>query len=509
MNKKLYAKIMESLTSVLPVTLIVLILCITITPMPTETFLLFMCGAAMLIFGMGLFTLGADMAMMPIGEHLGDQMTKTKKLGIIVIACFIIGVLITIAEPDLQVLAGQTPAVPDMVLILAVALGVGVFLAVSFLRILFNWNLATILIIAYTGLFILSIFVPAEFLPVAFDSGGVTTGPITVPFILALGIGLTKIRNDDNAENDSFGLVGLCSVGPILAVLILGKVYSSSTSSYTPIEIPVIQNTRELFVEFARALPEFGKEVFIALLPIFVFFLIFQVLFLKLRKKYMIKILIGIVYTFLGLTFFLTGVNVGFMPAGNYLGQQIASLPYYWVIVPIGMLLGYFIVKAEPAVLVLNKQVEEITGGSISQGTMMLGLSVGMAISVGLSMVRILTGLPILWLLVPGYGIALSLSFFVPKVFTAIAFDSGGVASGPMTATFLLPFAMGACDVLGGNILTDAFGIVAMVAMTPLITIQILGLIYNYKTRKVKDHQPEHEVVLDDDEIIDYEEETV
>jgi len=504
MNKKLYEKIKESLTAVLPVTLIVMILCISIAPMPVETLLLFLTGAALLIIGMGLFTLGTDMAMTPIGTKVGTQLTKTKNLGFIVLACFIIGVIVTVAEPDLQVLAGQTPAVPNMVLILTVAVGVGIFLAVAFLRILFNWSLSALLIAGYTILFVIAIFVPKEFLAVAFDSGGVTTGPITVPFILALGLGLTNMRSDSNAEDDSFGLVALCSLGPILAVLILGMIYSASSGDYTPVEMPVINNTRELFLEFGREMPHYAKEVLLALSPICIFFLIFQVLFFKLRKKQMIKICIGLFYTFLGLTLFLTGVNVGFMPAGNYLGGQIASLPYRWILVPIGMLLGYYIVKAEPAVIVLNKQVEEVTGGAISQKTMMLGLSVGMAISVGLAMVRVLTGLSIFLILLPGYAIALLLSFFVPKIFTAIAFDSGGVASGPMTATFLLPFAMGACDTVGGNILMDAFGIVAMVAMTPPITIQILGLLYNKKVKTMKKYQEVEEM---EDEIIDYGEE--
>lgn len=484
MNRKLKEKIVESLSSVLPVTCIVLILCITITPMPLDPLMLFLVGAVLLTVGMGFFTLGVDISMMVVGEKAGGHLAKSKKLPLIVFACFIIGFIITIAEPDLQILARQTPAVPDMILILFVALGVGVFLAIAFLRNLLGWSLSRILIICYTILFVISAFVPKEFLAVAFDSGGVTTGPVTVPFIIALGVGLSMVGRSKDPGSDSFGLVALCSIGPILSVLLLGFAYKSSSTNYEPMVIPSISNSQDLWLAFQHQLPVYAHEVLLALLPILLFFFLFQLFILKLKKRPLIKILVGLLYTYIGLTLFLTGVNVGFMPAGKYLGQQLASLPYHWIIIPIGMLIGYFIVKAEPAVQVLNKQVEDITGGSISEKTMMTGLSIGMAISVGLALLRVMTGLPLLALLLPGYALALGLSFVVPPIFTSIAFDSGGVASGPMTATFLLPFAMGACEAVGGNIVTDAFGIVAMVAMTPLIIIQLIGVSYHYKTKK-------------------------
>lgn len=501
MNRKLRDKIKESLQAVVPITAIVLLLCVTIAPMPPDTLLLFLTGSGLLILGMGFFTLGADLAMIPIGEHLGTRLAKVKKTALIALACFAIGAIITVAEPDLQVLAQQTPGVPDLTLVLTVAAGVGLFLVAAFLRMVCRVRLSILLMIGYAAVFLLSIFVPNEFVAVAFDAGGVTTGPITVPFIMAFGIGLAALRNDGDAESDSFGMVALCSIGPILSVLLLGIVYEPSQAEYAEITVPAISTTRDLGLEFGRAFPAYAKEVFLALLPILVFFFIFQVAFLKLRKKQLVKVLVGMLYTFLGLLLFLTGVNVGFMPVGSYLGRELASLSYRWVLVPLGMIIGFFLVKAEPAVLVLNKQVEEISGGAISQKTMMNGLSVGMALSVGLSMIRVLTGVSIYWFLVPGYVCALLLSLVVPKMFTAIAFDSGGVASGPMTATFLLPFAMGACGALGGNILMDAFGIVAMVAMTPLVVIQGIGLVYRIKTRR---HQPEPTAAQN--EIIEYEE---
>jgi hypothetical protein len=484
LNKMLSAKIRESLASVMPITLIVLALCVSITPVSVETLMLFLAGAALLILGMGFFTLGADMAMMPIGETLGEKLTRSRRLGLIVPALLVIGVIITLAEPDLAVLARQTPGVPDRVLILTVAVGVGCFLALSFLRIFLRWPLNRLLMLFYLAVFVLAAFTPKAFQAVAFDSGGVTTGPITVPFIMALGLGLTAVRGDQNADDDAFGLVALCSIGPILSVLLLGMLYQASGGSYTPLSIPSLTSTQDLWRVFGEALPVYVKEVGLALAPIFVFFGLFQLISLKLKRKALARILIGGAYSCIGLTLFLTGVNVGFMPAGYAIGSQLARLPYNWILIPLGMLIGFFIVKAEPAVAVLNKQVEQITGGTISQRAMMTALSAGMALSLGLSMLRVLTGLPILWVLLPGYALALGLSFAVPKIFTAIAFDSGGVASGPMTATFLLPFAMGACDALGGDILTDAFGIVAMVAMTPLITLQILGLIYRFKTQR-------------------------
>ena len=477
-------KIREAARSVFPIVLIVVLLCFCVLPVGTDIMLSFLIGTVFVILGIGLFSLGADISMVPIGTKVGTALTKTRRLGLILPVAFILGFAVTVAEPDLQVLAATVPHINSAVLLITVGVGVGFFLTVCMLRIITGINLCRLLIVFYAAVFALAAFTDADFLSIAFDSGGVTTGPITVPFIMALGLGLTAVRGDKNAESDSFGLVALCSIGPILSVLILGMIYNPEGAGYTPLSIPDIASTRELWLEFGHALPDYAKEVLLALAPILAFFVVFQVFFLKLRRKALVKILVGMLYTLVGLTLFLTGVNVGFMPAGNYIGKQLAELPYNWVLVPLGMLIGYYIVKAEPAVLVLNKQVEEITGGAISQKVMMAGLSIGMSVSLGLSMVRVLTGVSLLWFLVPGYALALGLSFLVPKIFTAIAFDSGGVASGPMTATFLLPFAMGATTALGGNVMTDAFGLVALVAMMPLIVVQVMGAIYVVKTRR-------------------------
>ena len=499
-------KLREALTAVSPTIGIVLLLSFTIAPIPPSILLLFLFGAVMLIVGMMFFTLGAELAMTPVGERIGTRIAQSRKLGIVLLLCFVLGFVITISEPDLQVLAEQVPSVPNAVLIVAVAAGVGVFLMIAMLRMLFSKTVRMILIIFYLLIFALAFFVPDDFISVAFDSGGVTTGPMTVPFIMALGVGFAAVRSDKHAEDDSFGLVALCSIGPILAVLLLGLLYHPENTAYTPSEIPVIRDSVELWKYFATGLPQYIEEIAISLLPIVAFFAVFQIISLKMKGRALLKVVIGILYTYVGLVLFLTGVNVGFMPAGNYLGETIAGLSYRWVLIPIGMVIGYFIVKAEPAVYVLKEQVEEITSGAISGEAMGLSLSLGVAASIGLAMIRVLTGISIFWFILPGYFIALCLSFFVPKIFTAIAFDSGGVASGPMTATFLLPFAMGACQAVGGNIVQDAFGVVAMVAMTPLITIQVMGAIYKYRSEHTEDSGLVEASYLDtwaDDDIIE------
>lgn len=482
-RSKLNEKLQESLAAVLPILAIVLILSFTIAPLPTSVLMAFLFGAVLLVVGMMFFSLGAELAMSPMGERVGACITKTRRVGIMLTLGFLLGFLITISEPDLQVLANQVQAVPNMVLIVTVAVGVGLFLCFAMLRMLLSVPLNTMLVGFYIVVFVLAMFVPKDFLAVAFDSGGVTTGPMTVPFIMAMGVGVSAIRSDKHSANDSFGLVALCSIGPILAVLILSLIFRPDGGSYTAVVIPEIGDSAALWQLFFVAFPTYFKEIAVSLLPIAAFFAVFDLVSLHLERKQLIRIGVGLAYTYLGLVIFLTGVNVGFMPAGNYLGSVIAGLSCNWIIIPIGMLIGYFIVMAEPAVYVLMRQVEELTDGAIPGSAMKHSLSIGVAVSVGLAMIRVLTGISIFYLLVPGYAVAIALSFFVPKLFTAIAFDSGGVASGPMATTFLLPFAMGACSAVGGNIVTDAFGVVAMVAMTPLLTIQGLGLIYRLRTK--------------------------
>ncbi len=473
----LWEKISESLSSVLPITAIVLLLSVTAAPLSPGTLVLFFFGAMLLIVGTGLFTLGVDMSMMAMGEGIGVEMSLSKGFLPAAIVAFVLGALATVAEPDLQVLAGQVPAIPNLTLIVTVALGVGLFLAAAVLRILLHVSLPRLLLVFYALAFLLAAFAPANFIPLSFDAGGVTTGPITVPFIMAMGIGITSVRSDKNASSDSFGLISLSSIGPVLAVLLLGICFQPEGATYTPSPLLEVETTRQAALAFTATLPHYGKEVLTALAPVCAVFALFQCKTRRFKGTELLRIFSGLVYTLVGLVIFLTGVNVGFMPAGQYLGATIAASGHPWLLVPIGMLMGYFIVAAEPAVHVLNKQVEEVSHGSITQATMRRCLSAGVALSVGIAMLRVLTGISILWFLIPGYAISLGMTFFVPDLFTGVAFDSGGVASGPMTATFLLPFAMGACEAIGGDLMTDAFGLVAMVAMTPLLTIQLLGLV--------------------------------
>lgn len=485
MGKILIAKLKEAALSVLPVAAIVLI--ISFTPLVdfsvTET-VTFALSAVGLIAGIALFNLGADLAMTPMGEYVGSGLTKSKNALLLIGVCFVMGLLITIAEPDLSVLAGQVKDIMPggestgkLLLIITVGLGVGLFLVVAVLKILFHKDLSTLVMFFYLMLFALCAILAEsgkfELIPLSFDSGGVTTGPITVPFIMALGVGISATIGGRDANENSFGLIALCSVGPIIAVMILSLMTDGNLSTYDT-GMYDIQN--HLGGAFGWLVLEKIKDVAIALGLIVVFFLILQCTVLKLPKQKLIRISIGIGYTFVGLVIFLVAVEVGFMPIGFELGKQLATASKPLLIV-LGFILGMVVVLAEPAVHVLNKQVEEITNGGVKKVEMLVALSVAVGISIGLSLIRMIYGFSILYYLIPGYLISLGLSFFVPKMYTAIAFDSGGVASGPLTSSFILPLVIGACEAVCGNaeIYNLAFGVVAMVAMTPLITIQLLG----------------------------------
>ena len=484
MQKNLIAKIKESLGSVLPVTAVVFLLTVTIVPVSGELFFMFFVGTILLIVGIGMFTLGADTSMIIIGEKIGARLTRLRKIWFILPICFIIGVLVTVAEPDLKVLAEQTPIVDTQVMVWAVGIGVGLFLTIAFLRIFLQLKISALFIFFYGIVFIFAFspLISNDFIPAAFDSGGVTTGPITVPFIMALGLGLSSIRGDKTSAEDSFGLVALCSIGPIITVLILGALNDTETAAQELSHPNEYDTISQAFGEFVQAFPHYIADVASAIIPIVVFFLILNAIFLRLDRKTMVKIFVGIGFTYVGLVLFLTGANVGFMPLGQYIGESIGKGKFSWLLIPIGMIIGYFIVSAEPAVHVLKQQVENITEGRISSHSLGMSLALGVAASVGISMIRVLTGVSIMWFLIPGYVLSLIISCIVPPIFTSVAFDAGGVASGPLTATFLLPLAMGVCSAAGGDIASDAFGIVAMVAMTPLLTIQILGLISKFKT---------------------------
>lgn len=507
MEQKIKDKVKEAFAAVLPITGIVLAISVFLIPMELGNIVMFLTGAVMLVIGMGFFQLGTEMAMTPLGEGIGVMISKTRSLPVVIIMGFLMGTMITIAEPDLQVLAEQIPSVPNHILTLAVAVGVGIFFVIAILRILLHINLSVLLIGLYGLLFIAACFTPRDFLAVSFDSGGVTTGPITVPFIMAMGVGMASVRGDKNAADDSFGLVALSSIGPVLAVLILGCFFRPEEASHQIFYVPDVTTTRDVAREFLIGIPHYAKEVFVSLIPVLAVFFIFQLISRRYRKRHVKRILVGFGYTYVGLVLFLCGVNVGFSLVGSVLGQEMASAGWHWLLIPVGMLIGYYIVKAEPAIQILNRQVEEVTDGIVQEKQMNRCMSVGVSISVGLAMLRILLGFPIYWLLIPGYGAALILSRIVPSIFVGIAFDSGGVASGPMTTTFLLPLSIGACEALGGNIMTDAFGVVALVALTPLIAIQIMGLRYKQKLKKAEKAVLKEMIISEDaDDIIEMEE---
>ncbi len=506
MNPKLKEKTMESLAAVLPITCIMLVLSVLLVPMRLDTVALFLAGALMLVLGMGLFQLGTEITMTPLGRGIGVQISKTRRRTPVVLLAFAMGVIITVAEPDLLVLAAQVPVVPDWTLIITVAAGVGLFLAAAVLRILFQIRLSTLLTVLYAGLMLLAFFVPKSFLAVAFDSGGVTTGPITVPFIMAMGVGLASVRSDKTAADDSFGLVALSSVGPILAVLLLGIFFKpGGDAAYSAAAVPTAETTQDVARIFLTALPRYCREVFGSLLPVLLMFAVFQALTRRYHGRQLLRMLLGMGYTCLGLVLFLCGVNIGFSPVGALLGHTLASSQWKWLLIPIGMLIGYCIVKAEPAIQVLNHQVESVTNGAISARSMNRCLSIGVSVSVGLAMLRVLTGLSILWILLPGYVLSLVLARLVPPIFVGIAFDSGGVASGPMATTFLLPLSLGACEALGGHSMADAFGVVALVALTPLIAIQIMGVRYGRTQRRLAEAAKRAAVTWEDDTIIELE----
>ncbi len=505
--KELGEKIKEALVSALPITLIVYLLALTpLFNLNRTELITFTVGAVLLVVGIGMFNLGADLAMTPMGTHVGAGLSRQRKLGLLLGVCFVLGMLITIAEPDLQVLANQVSAVMNgTVLIYVVGAGVGAFLLVAILRIVFRKTLSNILMLFYMLLFALSLMLAVngnlDLLPLSFDSGGVTTGPITVPFIMALGVGISGVLGDKRSQENSFGLVALCSIGPILAVLVLG-IFSDSGLAY---QVPDYSVSEHIFSSFLHTAGHTAKEVAIALGLIVVFFLICQLAFLKLPKKRLKKIALGVAFTYVGLVLFLTGVNVGFMPVGYKLGHTLGQ-GNRWFMIGFGLVTGVLVVLAEPAIHVLNKQVEDVTGGFVTRKAMITGLCIGVGASIALSMIRIVFDFSLVYYIIPGYFISLALSLFVPPVYTAIAFDSGGVASGPMTSGFILPLATGACVAMQGSeaVLRDAFGVVALVAMTPLITIQLLGF-RAIVTRRVKERKAMQRILgADDQQIIEF-----
>ncbi|MBR0318131.1 MAG: DUF1538 domain-containing protein [Spirochaetia bacterium] len=474
-------KLKETCISVVPIMAIVLLLNFTIAPVGAGNLARFLVGSLLVIIGFTLFQVGADLGISPIGQKVGASLTAKRSLPLLIGSAFAIGFFITVAEPDVQVLAtqvaGVNPAVTKLPFVMMIAFGVGFFIVLGLLRSVFNISYRWLLIIFYGIVFVCAWITDPAFVAIGFDAGGATTGPMTVPFIIALGVGVASSKGGAANRDSSFGLTGMASIGPILSVLLLGIFLSSSGSGTGA-------GSHVEYTGFLSVMPDMAKEMLSSLLPMAAMFIIFQYTLIHMPPYQVRRMILGLIYTFVGLVLFMTGVQGGFMPVGGIIGGAIGSLSLNWILIPIGLVLGAVVVCAEPAVWVLNGQIEEISGGHIRKRFMMVSLSAGVAVSIALSMLRILTGVSLWYFIIPGYALALVLTFFTPKLFTAIAFDSGGVASGPMTSTFILSFMLGASKASGGNPVLDAFGVIAMVAMTPLITIQILGLVFSMKEKQ-------------------------
>lgn len=488
-------KLKETAVSVLPVMLIVLVFGLFVVPM--DGFLLgrFIVGGLFLIIGLTIFLLGVDMGIQPMGERSGAELTKRKNLWLLLGCAFLIGFIVTAAEPDIQVFGSQVKqvfsSVNKTVFTFVIAAGVGLFVMLGLLRSIINFSLKWTLLIFYTVLFIFALLAKDSFIGIGFDAGGATTGPMTVPFIMALGLGVSTVRASKN--DNSFGLTGIASVGPVMAVIVYsffisdkgGQTLAETTAQTAAVTQGFFNN---LMGPFHATFPHVLKDSLLSIAPLFAMFIIFQLTLLKMTKRQVIRMVIGFIYSFVGLSIFLTGVNGGFMQAGKILGELLGSRAiaggsaWFTVLMITGLVLGAIIVCAEPAVWVLSEQVESVSGGTIKRKMLLVFLSVGTAIAIGLSLWRCVKGFDIKWILIPGYLIAMALMPFCPDLFTGIAFDSGGVASGPLTSTFVLSFTIGAANVCGGG--NDSFGVIALVALMPLIAIQIMGIVYKIKTEK-------------------------
>lgn len=492
MIKKITNALKNSFNTIYPIIIIVFLINL-IVPLNFLDLMNFLVSSVLIMLGITLFSFGSNISMISIGKYLGEALIRYKKVIIVLIVSFIIGLVVTVAEPDLILLASQLSNIPTFTFILIVGIGVGTFLLLATYRIMYKKSFNKFLIIFYSIIFLLILTVPKEFISIAFDASGATTGAISVPFIIAFGMGFVSNRDDKNSQVDTFGIVGLCSIGPIITVLLMGIFYKI-TNNYTF----VLNNNTNTLLMFINALLKYGLDIIIAILPIFVAFVIFQLLTKKCSFKEIKKIILGLIVIIIGLTLFLSGANVGFLKIGYIIGNEIVLSNYNYLLIPIGAIIGFFIVQAEPSVNILTSQIENITVGSISKKVITFCLSIGVSLAILISLIRVTTGISILWFIIPGYFIIVILTLFIPKLFTVIAFDSGGAASGAMTTCFLLPLAIGASTALGGNIIEDAFGMVAMVAMSPLITVELFGLIYKIqKQQKIAD-------IIIDESIIDY-----
>lgn len=477
-------KFKEVLSTVLPISILVLILNFTLVPIPNDDLIRFFIGAILIVIGLAIFLLGVDIGITPIGESMGGSIIKSNKVSIVFFISLLLGFVISVAEPDLHILANQVDIVTGSLvakntLVIFVSIGVALLVAIGMLRIVFSVQLNRVLIIAYFLIMGIAIFVDTFYLSVSFDASGSTTGALTVPFILALAAGASALNKDSkSSEIDSFGLVGIASAGAILGVLFLSLFANTELSN-----VPEAQEVAKVGIiqPFINEVPHLATETFVALLPITLIYIFANKLFFKQSKRRTNTTYLGIALAFVGLIVFLVGVNAGFMDVGRFIGQTLGERGNSIITVLMAFSLGVLTILAEPAVHVLTNQIREVTSGYVKKSTVLFTLAIGVGIAVALSVIKIIVPSMELWhVLLPGYIVAFILTFKVPDLFVGIAFDSGGVASGPMTATFILAYAQGiAAATPTADLLNDGFGTIAMVAMTPLIALQILGLLYS------------------------------
>lgn len=484
--KEFGEKIKESAISVLPFFLIITSLYLVFLPFNIWTFGGLLIATLFMIIGMSLFNVGVDMSTMKMGGYVGSHLSSSRKFSFLLILSFMLGFIVTIAEPDLMVLAEQVPGIDSKwIILITVSAGTGIFLLLSTIRTLFRWKINTILAISYALALILSVFAPINFLPLSFDTIGVTTGAVSVPFIMSFGLGICAVRSGKNNQDDGFGLIALASIGPVLAILIV-SLFIKGGGSIANDTAQMVTTAGQMGGALLNNCLSYLKEVFIVIIPIFLFFLIYNFKYLKLPKSNLLRIFVGLIYTYIGLVVFLTGVASGYLPTADVLGFTIASTDIKWVLVPISLVIGFFLVFAEPAVHVLNKQVEDITEGVIRKKTMLIGISIGVAVAMLLIIFRALFNIPFMVIATPISIALIILSKFTPQLFEGIAFDSGGAAAGSLTASFVLPFIIGVCKALNLDTMLYAFGTVGIVSLIPTMVIQIMGIRYQYIMNKTK-----------------------
>ena len=498
--KEFGGKCKESALSVVPFFLIISILYLIFIPFNTFAFLSIIVATLLMIIGMALFNIGVDMSTMKMGGYVGSHLSGSRKLSFMCILSFILGFLVTIAEPDLMVLAEQVPGISSpWIILITVSLGTGIFLLLSTIRTIFRWSIKTVLIISYIIALVLCMFVDSSLLPLSFDAMGVTTGAMSVPFIMAFGLGICAVRSGKQNQEDGFGLIALASIGPVIAMLIVSLFLKvdGSTSVET---VEAISSASDWGSAIGSSMSSYLWEVFIVIIPIFIFFLIYNYKYLKLPKMHIFRMFIGLIYSYVGLVIFLTGVASGYLPMANLLGYTLAS-EASWVLLPVGLVIGMVMAFAEPAVHVLNKQVEDITGGVIRKKTMLIGISIGVALAMLLVILRPIVGIDFLYIILPLILIMIILNFYTPNLFVGIAFDSGGAAAGSLSASFVLPFLIGICKAMKLDYMTFGFGTIAIIAIMPTIVIQIMGIRYQYILNKNK---PKRKKIKSDITIIDF-----